>query len=178
MRFILSFVFILLLSACDNNTPLMDAASNANSEQVKAMLATGDVDINKANRYGWTALMHAAKVGDLESVKLLVEKGATVDARDSNGWTPMMRAAQKGHVEVVEYLIDKGADVNATTENGWTALMWAALREKVGVVKYLIGVKGIDLNHQSEDGRSAIMISITENNNDVYILLQDAGARP
>lgn len=166
-----------LLVACDANTPLMEASVDGRNAKIQTMLDSG-VDINHKNRYGWTALTHAARAGNIETAKLLMSKGALVDVADDTGWTPLLRAAQKGHVEMVKLLINNGANVNAATTDGWTALMWASLRGKLGVIKYLVRVKGIDVNHLSDDGRSAILIAITENNNDILIVLQDAGARP
>jgi ankyrin repeat protein len=51
--------------------------------------------------------------GSAEVVRILVEAGAEVDARDEMGWTPLMRAVRRGHLAAVEALIVVGADVNA-----------------------------------------------------------------
>ncbi len=177
MRIILILFIAFVLSACDANTPLMEASVKGNTEQIQRELSAG-AGVNETNRYGWTALTHAARGGNVEAAKLLIEKGADVNVADRTGWTPLLRAAQKGQTEMVKLLVESGADVNAVTDKGWSALMWASLREKLGVVKYLVSVNGLDINHLSEDGRSAILIAITENNNDILIVLQDAGARP
>lgn len=177
MRSILVLIIAVVLTACDGNTPLMKASSDGNDAQIQGLLSSG-IDVNETNNYGWTALTHAARSGNIATAKLLIEKGATVDAADDTGWTPLLRAAQKGHTEMVKFLVENGADVNATTSDGWTALMWASLRGKLATVKYLTTVDGLKINHQSKDGRSAILIAITENNNDILIVLQDAGARP
>ena len=58
-------------------------------------------------------LLETAEEGDTEEVKLLIEKGADVDAKDWKGRTALMGAALKGHTETVKLLIEKGADVNA-----------------------------------------------------------------
>lgn len=177
MRSVLILMVVLFLSACDGNTPLMNASADGNNEQVLNFLASG-ADVNEENNYGWTALNHAARSGQVETAKLLIEKGAQIDTVDDVGWTPLIRAAQKGHTDMVKFLVENGADVNAVTTDGWTALMWATLRKKLSTVKYLVKVDGINVNHLSKDGRSAILIAITENNNDILIVLQDAGARP
>jgi len=177
MRVIFLLCVVLIVSACDGNTPLMEASIDGSQERISSLLESG-TDVNQKNNYGWTALSHAARNGRFEVAKFLIEKGADVNAVDETGWTPLIRAAQKGQTKVVKLLIESGADVNAANHDGWTALMWASLREKLKTVKYLVTVKGINLNHQSKDGRSAIMISITENNNDILIVLQDAGAKP
>ena len=51
-----------------------------------------------------TALMYAAKNGDLEMTKLLVEEGAQVTLRNKEGKTASMLSYENGHQEVFEYL--------------------------------------------------------------------------
>ena len=62
---------------------------------------------------GDTALMFAARVGDLDSAKLLVAAGANVNDADAWGVTATVMAAHAGFVELVEFLLDRGADPNA-----------------------------------------------------------------
>ena len=58
-----------------------------------------------------TPLMFAARVGDLESAKLLVAAGAKVNDVDAWGVSVMVLAAHSGFTDLVEFLLDKGADV-------------------------------------------------------------------
>jgi ankyrin repeat protein len=59
------------------------------------------------------ALVSAAAAGDLASIKLLLDKGASVNAKDPAGLTPLMYASGNGNLKAVELLLSKGADVNA-----------------------------------------------------------------
>jgi ankyrin repeat protein len=56
-----------------------------------------------------TALMFAAQNGHLEISKLLIDRGADVNAK-YDGWTALMFASKKGYREVVKTLLEKGAD--------------------------------------------------------------------
>ena len=58
------------------------------------------------------ALHHASKNGDLDVVKVLVEKGAAVDCRTTKAFqeTAFHFACKNGHLSVVQYLIENGAD--------------------------------------------------------------------
>ena len=57
--------------------------------------------------------MLAARTGNMESVNVLLRRGAGVDARENTrGQTALMWAATEGHADVVRALIDRGADVN------------------------------------------------------------------
>ena len=69
-----------------------------------------------------TALMFACEKGHVEAARLLLEKGAAVDAQDENGVTPLMTACEEGHVEVARLLLEKGADRTLADKEGRTAL--------------------------------------------------------
>jgi len=77
-------------------------------------------DINKKNDKGKTALIE--NITSIESVKILVEKGANVDLEDDDGMTPLMHAVRNKQDEVVEYLLTKKADVNKPDKMGRHAL--------------------------------------------------------
>ena len=66
---------------------------------------------------GRIALHQAAEHGHLETLKLLLVRGAEVDARDRWSWTPLHRAATQGGWRVAEVLLQHGADVNAKTSD-------------------------------------------------------------
>lgn len=51
-------------------------------------------------------------------MKLLLEFGANVNAKDSEQWTPLHAAATCGHLHLVRYLISKGADLLAVNADG------------------------------------------------------------
>ena len=70
--------------------------------------------VNKANKYGRTALMNASQNGHTEVAKLLIENGAVVNKAENDGWTAFMSASRNGHTEIVKLLIENGADVNKT----------------------------------------------------------------
>jgi ankyrin repeat protein len=75
--------------------PLENAARNNNTEMIDLLLASG-VDINEKNeRWGDTALHVASHEGRIDAVKLLVKRGAKVDARSNHNRTPLDYAASK-----------------------------------------------------------------------------------
>ena len=69
--------------------------------------------------------MLACQGGHLEVVRLLLERGAAVDAKDGDmGETPLMKACYNGHVEAARLLLEKSADVNVADMHGQTSLMF------------------------------------------------------
>ena len=74
----------------------------------------------RQGRSGWTRraikytpLLNASTNGHLEVVRLLVDKGARMDAEDDYWWTPLHKASESGHLDVIRLLVDAGADLHA-----------------------------------------------------------------
>ncbi|CAD7695035.1 unnamed protein product [Ostreobium quekettii] len=84
-------------------------------------------------------------------VKLLLEKGANISARNKEGNTPMMYAAGHGHTPVVDKLLDFGAPLDLVDENGDTVLHHAAKWGQMPVVKLLLE-KGADTSIRNKEG--------------------------
>ena len=73
----------------------------------------------------------AARNGNLNQVKALLNQGVPVNSRDDYyGWTPLHWAARTGHLNVVQELLKRGAHVNPRDITGFTPLMAASLSEQ------------------------------------------------
>jgi ankyrin repeat protein len=139
-------------------TALMWAVSQEHPEVVKVLLAHGadvharsavwsdvmavpphgHLPYNKAIPHGGeTALMFAARLGDLPSLKLLVAAGAKVNDADAWGVSAVVLAAHSGFTEMVEFLLEKGADPNQAPA-GFTALHEAIMRRDEKMVAALL----------------------------------------
>ncbi len=84
-------------------------------------------DINKGDEDGATILYFAAMYGRDESVRMLLERGASANvARSTDGMTPLHIACQERRsAEVVRALLEEGANVEALDSGGRTALIIA-----------------------------------------------------
>jgi uncharacterized protein len=71
------------------------------------------------------ALIAAARVGDTDRVRSLLEEGADVGVRDATGATALVAAAYGNHLDAARALIDAGADVNAKDETEQSAYLIA-----------------------------------------------------
>jgi ankyrin repeat protein len=144
--------------AARGQTALMWAAAQSHPAVVKVLVAhgadvhaTSDVwsqrmavpphgvpQYNKVIPHGGdTALLFAARSGDLESAKLLVGAGAKVNDADAWGVSATVMAAHAGYPDVVEFLLERGADPNAA-KPGFTALHAAIMRRNTRMVTALL----------------------------------------
>ena len=120
-------------------------ARTAAWNEVMAVPPHGYLPYNRAIPHGSdTALMFAARMGDLESAKLLVDSGANVNDRDAWGISATVLAAHSGFRDFVEYLLAKGADPNAS-DAGFTVLHEAIMRRDEAMARALLE-HGADAN--------------------------------
>jgi len=101
-------------------------------------------------------LCFAAAAGQGEAVRLLLDRGASLDARLDNGMNALMCAAVAGRADVVDLLLRRGADVRAVDCYGCTPLIWAAYSGDLDTVKRLLQ-SGADINARDQDGLTPIV---------------------
>jgi ankyrin repeat protein len=82
-------------------------------------------------------LIEAVRVGEVDTVKELIDGGADVNEPGEQGWTPLNWAAGKGNVELVTLLVEKGADVFKAGRDQRTPQMIALAAGRADVVRYL-----------------------------------------
>jgi ankyrin repeat protein len=103
-------------------TPLMMAALKAELDAADALVAHGAA----VQKDGWSPLHYAATGGNAAIIKLLLSKGAALEARSPNGSTALMMAARYGNEEAVDTLLAAGADRTAKNDLGMDASAFAA----------------------------------------------------
>jgi ankyrin repeat protein len=128
------------------NTALMLAARPAHSYRAVGLLLAHGADASATNNWGASALMAAAAGGDLETAKLLIQKGADVNAQPAmdhaglifgGGRSALMWAAYRGNVSMLKLLLDAGADVNAAGLFG-SPLSQAVWADRVDAARLLL----------------------------------------
>jgi ankyrin repeat protein len=95
----------------DESTPLHDAAKMGDSTLVTEILDEFPHFIDASDYNGWNAIHEAARTGDVDTVKALVDGGADVAARTKHGGTALWWAKRTHGEEhdVVQYLVGIGA---------------------------------------------------------------------
>jgi uncharacterized protein len=164
-------------------TALMWAAAQKHPEAVAALIARG-ADVRARSRVysqtvtsevtqragreelnytmprgGSTPLLFAARVGDVESARLLLAAGADVNDSLPDGTSSLVAAAHSGQQDVGILLLEKGADPDAAVV-GYSALHAAVLRGGLDLVKALLAhgakpnapiTKGTPVRRNSQD---------------------------
>jgi len=174
----------------------MTIAITYNPHAISLLLASG-VDINEQTRFG-TPLLTAARYQwfypeggggwitgvfftsdhikeEHNAVRILLEKGADPNTRDSEGRNALMvmsmeKRGEKEVEMVAETLLNAGCDINAADNKGRAPLMYAASFERPGIVKLLLK-RGANINAKDHNGESALDSAKKSGNEEIIRLL-------
>ena len=129
-----------------------EAAAVGDVERLGALVA----DPAARSADGYTALHLAAFFRHPDAVRLLLERGAPVDAVAANPMRvqPLHSAAAGGDPECVRLLVEAGADVNARQDGGFVPLHASARNGDAAAVETLLAA-GADPSQATDDGRTA-----------------------
>ncbi|KAL8766351.1 MAG: hypothetical protein Q9209_006878 [Squamulea sp. 1 TL-2023] len=179
---------------------LRAAVAREDFHVIQELLGKPKIDVNIPDHEGNTALHHAAYRGQEETVRSLLERGASVHARrtlstsnfvvdslrytefDESEWiTPLHNAAGKGHADIVEILLSHGADINAASTD---AAEWrrskvfhiAVSRGYANVAKVLLEHGAQVSEPERKGGPTPLLWSASSGYEDVVRLLLENGA--
>lgn len=149
----------------------------------KPEAASPDQVVTDARLEAWLAegadltqeLSNAVLANDVHRIRLLVAKGADINARDPQGYAPIHTAARKRHADQVVLLAELGANVNEPDSDGMTPLQHAVMRDHVPSVKVLLE-KGADIEGKNAQGYSALALALAEAKYETAKALLEAGA--
>jgi ankyrin repeat protein len=94
---------------------------------------------------GLTPLLFAARDGNLESVKTLLDAGVDVNQQSEYGWTALLTATQNRYYKLAMFLLDHGAKPNLANGGGWTPLYIATDNRNIEAGDY--PTRKPDLDH-------------------------------
>jgi len=124
---------------------------------------------------GYPLLWHAARAGDTESMKVLIEKGASIRFRNDSGSEILRAAAISENTNAIAILLSNGAEIVDTNYVGIAPIHMTVLSPSGNkTLKYIIDA-GADVNVPDWQGRTPLDYAYTWNTNAIPLLL-DRGA--
>ncbi|MFH2058964.1 MAG: ankyrin repeat domain-containing protein [Pseudomonadota bacterium] len=127
------------------------------------------IDVNAKNDTGQT-LLHATQ--NIDMVKMLISKGANVNAIDDDSMTPMFNK----DIDLIKVLVEAGANITHRTQKGNTTVMWYAYSGYMEAIEHMISL-GVDVNAKNQDGQTAYDIAETFGHFKLLKYLKTIGAR-
>ena len=155
--------------------PLLEAV-NRNRHDFVAAFLKHNVDVNKQDTAGWTALHVAVTLGQEDLVKLLLENGADPNLANAKGDIPLMTAAG-GYLGMVEHLLEHKADPFQPDSTGDSFLHFAIGFGATTLIEAFLQ-KGFDMEMRGRYGRTPLMKAAHSQKDDLVVLLLKHGADP
>lgn len=153
-------------------TRLHHAARMGDAVALKAALEAG-ARVDASDAGGHTALLLAAREGQLELVQLLLRAGARPDGRDGP-MTPLGAASIRGHTPVIQLLLRSGADVDAAGRAGLAPLLLAVRFNRMEAARLLLRA-GAGTRVRDRNGDGLLMLAIQDNHPGMLSLLLEHG---
>ncbi|MCB9027271.1 MAG: ankyrin repeat domain-containing protein [Bdellovibrionaceae bacterium] len=133
------------------------------------------IDVNVQGVSDRTVLILAAQKGHTETVKFLLDNGASVDVRDFEEKTALICAAYNGHLETARLLLANGASVDVRDNQERTSLMWAILEGRTETARLLLD-NGASVDVRDYQERTSLMWAALKERTETVKLLLDNGA--
>ncbi len=153
---------------------LISAVRMSDAQRVKALLAAHPELLKAKDPSGTTPLHHAAGFGTLDVMRLLVDQGADVNARNRRSSTPLFWAIHD--LDKVRLLLSRGATINARQVEGRTPVYQASVLAGGRNILRLLLDSGADPNLGTMVGLTPLMAASVRGDVEAMRLLIDKGA--
>jgi hypothetical protein len=154
---------------------LIYAVKTGSVAVVSYLIGLGTLDLDSKDGEGRTPLYVAAEKGASVLTRMLLDKGADVNAQGGPYGNALQAASVGGHKAVVTLLLDKGADVNAQGGHYGNALRAASAEGHKEVATLLLD-KGADVNAQGGHYGNALQAALLGGHKEIATLLLNKGA--
>lgn len=162
LHYIILCFYLLCLASPGYAIPLHQAVRARDIASVREILETSiGTALDISSQDGVTALHLAAATDQPETIRLLIERGASVNSQTRLGFTPLHWAASKDALQSISVLLAAGADMQAKARNDITPLHWAAARDAAGAVQMLLDA-GADIDARTASGETPLHLAVRQ----------------
>lgn len=138
---------------------LCDARPKPDTLKIAQRLLEYGAQVNsQAGFYNTTPLHGAARNGSLELVKLLVSKGAKINAVDKEFSMPLAEAVQADNLEIAKFLLEHGAD--KTINHADTEFQTAIFKARSAKMAQLLIANGANVSESDKKGLSVLLHAV------------------
>lgn len=142
-------------------------------------LINNNIDIEKVNNQGQTAIFYAIQSRNTGTLKLLLDNGALVDHLDNYKRTALQDAVISANKRIVEYLLEKSHLLNNADFRGNNLFFDALANGNLDLISKIGSLsKDININQINEEGHTILHKESVLKDNKLAILLLDLGANP
>ncbi len=161
-----------------NETSSLFAASMVGDRQKVGWLLEQGANIDVGHSVGETPLLYAARQGEYEMMRFLLERGADIEATRGET-TSLMMSVRYGFTDQVKLLLATGASVNRVDHRGRTALFWGATMDwgHTEIVEALL-LAGADPTIAATDGRTPLSQAEQFDHGAILAVLRNAVSVP
>ena len=142
-----------LQSACRSSP---DSSKEEQDRVILYLIHEANVDLHIIGGLIGCAINAACGWSGFEVVRLMLEKGTSIDISDPMGRMAIHFAAAKS-IGNFQLILDSGADVEVADNTGRTALHWASISGMVHVVNHIISLSRGLVNQIDNDGWSPLL---------------------
>ncbi|MDR3327150.1 MAG: ankyrin repeat domain-containing protein [Prevotellaceae bacterium] len=101
----------------------LEFAIQFNEKRIIKFLLNNNAEL--FNRNGFTILHASAAQGNIDLLKIFINKYSSIDMKDNSGNTPLLWASQEGKIRCIEFLLLIDADVNSIDNHGFSPIYYA-----------------------------------------------------
>ena len=168
---------IRALVEADPALEIFAACLLGDTAQVEQLLTGNRSLVTLLSSDGWTPLHLAAHFGQLDVVRLLLNKGASAKARSTNALQnfPIHAAAAGQHAAVIQLLLKHGSSPDARQHGGWAPLHASAQTGDVASARILVEA-GADVSVRADNQQRPLDMALTKGHQAMVEFLEAHGA--
>ena len=165
-------------------TAIIYASTKNNINAIKLLLSQPQIDVNKCDNDGYTALIYGVENECFEIIQLLLEAGADVNiSPNDTGQSPIICCAIKNNINIAKLLLNESQiNVNEYDKNGCSALLYGVKNGYFEMMKLLIE-SGADINQTEkcdnsiDNNETPLIIALEKNYIEMALWMLDNGIK-